>query len=256
MKTIVDNLAIEYTDDGNGPIVLMLHGWADTLHTFDPILRYITKYRIIRVDLPGFGGSERPKEPWGVEEYARFVAAFCKKIDRQPDVLIGHSFGGRVAIKGVGTGLLSPQKLILIGSAGVVHPPTFRRMLLRVVAKLARGLTLVPPFSLYRQTLRKRLYDSIGSDYFTAGSMSGVYIKVIAEDLLQYARNINISTLLVWGKQDSAVPLADGQKIHQAIRGSQLKVIDGASHFVHQEKPELVAKFIQDFVPAPLEASR
>src|SRR4051812_20826260 len=95
MKVIVEGLATEYLDEGEGQTILMLHGWSDTIHTFDPILRHITKYRIIRVDLPGFGGSERPTSTWGVEEYARFVLAFCKKLECEPDVIMGHSFGGR-----------------------------------------------------------------------------------------------------------------------------------------------------------------
>ena len=248
MKTIVDNLAVEYSDEGEGRTILMLHGWADTMRTFDPILRYISKYRVIRVDLPGFGGSERPKETWGVEEYARFVLAFCKKLECEPDVLVGHSFGGRVIIKGVGEELLRPKKIVLISSAGVAKPKTWRNDVLRMVAKLGKAATAIPPLSHVRQKIRKKLYAKIGSDYFAAGSMRDIFLKVVAEDLLQFARNITVPTLLIWGRDDASTPLSDGEKLHAAIQGSQLKIIDGGSHFVHQEQPERVAALINEFI--------
>ncbi len=119
MKAIVEGLATEYTDEGHGQVVLMLHGWGDNLHTFDPLLQFILKYRVVRLDLPGFGNSEKPQDVWGVQEYANFVRAFCAKLDIVPEAILGHSFGGRIILKGVGTGVLSPQKIILIASAGI-----------------------------------------------------------------------------------------------------------------------------------------
>ena len=62
MKIIVKNLAIEYRDEGTGPVALFLHGWKDNLHTFDPLMPFLSdKLRIIRLDLPGFGESEISK---------------------------------------------------------------------------------------------------------------------------------------------------------------------------------------------------
>lgn len=248
METIVDDLYVRYTSEGEGSLILMLHGWSDTMHTFDAIIRDLSGYRIMRLDLPGFGASERPKTTWGVEEYARFVLAFCKKLECQPDVLVGHSFGGRVIIKGVGEGLLQPKKIILIASAGVARKKTWRNDVLRIVAKIGKAITSVPPLSRVRYQIRKRLYAKIGSDYFAAGSMCDIFLKVIAEDLLQYARKINVPTLLIWGRNDASTPLADGERIHEAIAGSQLIIIDDASHFVHQEKPHEVAALIQSFI--------
>ncbi|HEY4487403.1 MAG TPA: alpha/beta hydrolase [Candidatus Paceibacterota bacterium] len=248
MKTIVSGLAIEYTDEGSGPTVLMLHGWADSLHTFDALIPELQGHRIVRLDMPGFGSSERPKETWGVIEYARFVQLFCKKIQADPQILIGHSFGGRLIIKGVGTGVFTPQKIILIASAGIARKLTLKSLLLRTLAKIGKALTLIPPFSLYRQEIRKNLYAILGSDYFAAGSMRDVFLKVVREDLVQFARQIRVPTLLVWGSLDSSTPLSDGEKIRDAIRFSELQVINGATHFVHQEKPHEVATLIKEFI--------
>ena len=252
METIVDNLYVRYTEEGSGPTILMLHGWADTMHTFDVITRELSGYRIVRLDLPGFGASERPKETWGVEEYARFTLAFCKKLECEPDVLVGHSFGGRIIIKGVGEGLLQPEKVILIASAGIAKEKTWRNDVLRIIARFGKAATSIPPLSRARQKIRRKLYTIIGSDYFASGSMRDIFLKVISEDLLQYARKIKVPTLLIWGRDDASTSLESGEKIHAAIAGSQLKIIDDAGHFVHQERWQEVAELIKNFIPAPL----
>jgi len=248
MQTIVDNLAIQYADEGSGPAILMLHGWGDNLHTFDAIARELSGFRIVRLDLPGFGGSEKPTGTWGVVEYARFVQAFCKRLQVDPATLIGHSFGGRVIIKGVGAGIFAPQKIVLIASAGIAHQRTLKNTLLMLAAKVGKMLTLIPPFSMYRQQIRKKLYGSIGSDYFAAGSMKHIFLKVVAEDLLAYARKIRVPALLIWGTEDRSTPLDDGEKIRDAIADSRLEVLHGATHFVHQERPKEVATLIRTFL--------
>jgi len=241
-------LAIEYADEGAGPVLLMLHGWGDNLHTFDAIARELPGYRIVRLDLPGFGGSERSQETWGVVEYARFVESFIKKIQIEPHTLIGHSFGGRIIIKGVGVGIFSPQKIVLIASAGVARKRTLKSMFFRMLAKLGKALTLIPPLSLYRGQIRKKLYAALGSDYFASGSMRDVFLKVVREDLIEFARHISAPVLLVWGTLDNQTPLSDGEKIRDAIRQSEMEVIQGATHFVHQEKPQEVATLIKEFI--------
>ena len=248
MQTIVDNLAVEYADEGQGPVLLLLHGWGDTLHTWDAIVRGLQGFRIVRLDMPGFGGSEKPHEVWGVVEYARFVESFCKKLQIEPHALVGHSFGGRVIIKGVGVGIFTPQKVILIASAGVAKQRTLKNIALMAAAKVGKAVTLIPPFSLYRQKIRKKLYGSISSDYFAASSMSHIFLKVVKEDLLAYAAKIRLPTLLIWGSDDTQTPLADGEKIRDAIRDSRLEVLNGATHFVHQERAQEVAQLIQGFL--------
>jgi pimeloyl-ACP methyl ester carboxylesterase len=248
MKTIVNNLAVEYRDEGEGPVLLMLHGWADNLYTWEGFTEQLQGFRIVRLDLPGFGGSERAVEAWDVKEYALFVRAFLQKMNIHMYILVGHSFGGRIAIKGVGSGILHPEKLILIASAGIAKTKTPRNKILRVIAKISKTITRIPPLSLWRHGIRKRLYARIGSDYFASGSMRDVFLKVIAEDLLADAEHIRVPTFLIWGRDDRSTPLSDGERIHDAIVRSELKIIDGGGHFVHHEKPEEIAQLIKNFI--------
>jgi pimeloyl-ACP methyl ester carboxylesterase len=86
--------------------VLLLHGWGANLQTFDGLARPLAPtFRVVRLDLPGFGGTEQPPSDWHIADYAQFVSAFLQKLGvSQPACIIAHSFGGRVTIKGRGAG--------------------------------------------------------------------------------------------------------------------------------------------------------
>ncbi len=249
MKVIVDGLATEYRDEGQGLVILMLHGWMNAVDSFDEITKRLhNSHRIIRVDLPGFGGTERPQDSWDVGKYASFVAHFIEKIGLGTYALVGHSFGGRITIKGASEGILRPSRIILIGAAGIPRKRTLYHKLLTALAKIAKFFTAIPPLSIWRQQIRKKVYERIGSDYFLAGRLSDIYLKVIKEDLSVHATNISVPTLLLWGENDTATPVADGKKFATLVKGSILKTYPNVGHFVHQERPDEVVAEIKKFV--------
>lgn len=249
MKTIVQNLAVEYQDEGEGKVILLLHGWQDNLHTFDAIAQILSETnRIIRLDCPGFGKSETPKETWDLDNYVDFVKNFIQKLNIQVDIIVGHSFGGRIAIKGATTNNLQPAKIILINSAGIAKNKTLRNSVLKVFAKIGGWVISIPPFVFWKEKLREKFYKSIGSDYLNARAMKETFLKIIAEDLSESAKKINAPTLLIWGENDTETPLSDGKLLLQIIPNSKLEIINNAGHFAHQEKPEEVAKLIQEFL--------
>lgn len=249
MKIIVHGLATEYSDEGSGMVALFLHGWQDSLHTFDALVPPLSSsHRIVRLDLPGFGKSERPKEAWGLDEYVRFVDDFTKKLNLDVDTLVGHSFGGRIIIKGAAAQIFRPRKIVLIGSAGIAKRNTSRNFFLNIVAKIGKAVTAVPPFSFWREKIRKRFYRGIGSDYASAGALAETFLKTISEDLSENARKITAPALLIWGTNDTETPLADGERLLRLIPYAKLAVVKETGHFVHREKPQEVAKLIQEFI--------
>lgn len=249
MKVIVDNLAVAYHDHGKGRVMLMLHGWKDAGRSFDRLASQISgSYRFIQLDLPGFGDSELPRTPWTLADYVEFVEHFVEKLHLQVDVLVGHSMGGRIAIKGVASGSLHAHKLVLIGSAGIAKSNSLRNRMYKIVAKTGKAATLVPPLSLARTRLRRRLYQQAGSDYLTAGPLTQTFLSIIAEDLQAQARQIKIPTLLVWGSEDDQTPLSDGQALARLIPTSKLYVVNGAGHFVHLTHDPEVADRMKDFL--------
>jgi pimeloyl-ACP methyl ester carboxylesterase len=248
MKTIIDNIAIEYEDEGTGDTLLMLHGWMNSLRAFDAIAEQLRgTYRIVRLDLPGFGKSETPPQAWGVAEYTQLVAAFLAKKDIKPVALIGHSFGGRVIIKGLSSGALAAQKAVLIASAGNANRKTVRNNTLWLFAKLGKLFTYFFPQAV-QERLRGVFYTKIGSDYANAGALSAIFLNVTREDLSADAARITVPTLLLWGSVDTTTPVEDGRRLSKSIKGSTLRVYEGAGHMLHRERPREVAEAIRHFV--------
>ncbi len=249
MKIIVQNLAVEYLDEGLGNVILFLHGWQDDLHTFDSVTPFLSQEnRVIRLDLPGFGKSEMPKEPWELNRYIKFVSDFVKKLGLDVDVIIGHSFGGRIAIKGTAEKIFQPRRIVLLGSAGTAKRKTFRNSILKIIAKIGKCITYIPPLIFWRNQLRKKIYRLIGSDYLDAGALQKTFLKIISEDLVTAAGKIIVPTLLIWGVDDTETPLSDGKKLSETIPDAELKIIKEAGHFAHKEKPEEVAELIKEFL--------
>lgn len=248
MNVIVNGLAISYQRSGKGKQLLLLHGWADSQATFDAVTKRLEKhYDVIRVDLPGFGGSQDPDVAWGLDEYADFVQAFVKKVGLTPYGLVGHSNGGAIAIKAIATLRSKPEKLVLIASAGIRGREPLRKLALKMVAKTGKAVTWPLPVAA-RQRLRKKLYGSIGSDLLVAPHMEETFKRITGEDIQSDAMMLELPTLIVNGTEDIATPLAYAETFNHAIEGSELAVVDGASHFVHQEEPELVVERMEAFL--------
>jgi pimeloyl-ACP methyl ester carboxylesterase len=248
MKIIVNQLALEYQDQGTGQVMLFLHGWQDNLHTFDHLIPLLPGYRLVRLDLPGFGLSQLPPLTWTLKDYAECVQTFVQKLKLEVAVVVGHSFGGRVALKSISTHLISPQQLVLIGCAGVAQRNTLRNSVFKVLAKVGKALVFIPPFIFWRKQLRAALYRRAGSDYLTTGALKDIFMRVIAEDLSGAAQQVVTPSLLIWGAEDAATPLVEGQRLATLMPQAQLKVISGAGHFVHVEQPAAVAQLIQEFL--------
>lgn len=253
MKCIVDKLAIEYSRKGRGQIILLLHGWGAKGDTFRELaLRLASKYEVISVDFPGFGGSDMPRETWGIYEYALFLRHFLKKIDVEPKRLhavIAHSFGGRVAIMAEYHEMIMPAKNAFIGIAGIKHSNSIRNRVYKGIAKSGKSVLSLPGFGRVRHKARTLLYKSAGSsDYLEAGQMRDIFSRVINEDLQTKLPHIQARTLLLWGENDDSSPLADARRYDQLIPDSVLKVIPDTGHFVYLDEPDVTAKIVQDFL--------
>ncbi len=248
MKIIINSIATEYADEGSGPVLLMLHGWKDTLHTFDALMPELTqKFRVIRLDMPGFGGTELPSTNLRLDDYVDFVALFIEKLNLDLAAIAGHSFGGRVIIKGLARGVFHPKSAILIAAAGVSEKKPGRNGALKLLARIGKILTAPLPKRV-RAALRGRLYRSIGSDYLATGILKDIFINVVSENLSEAASRVTTPSLLMWGSADASTPLTDGEKMARLIKGSRIEVFEGAGHFVHQERAGDVATLIRNFV--------
>lgn len=249
INVVVDNLLAHYLADGPeaAPVVLMLHGWGASAQNFAGLAAHLApNFRVIRLDLPGFGGTELPPAAWHITDYAQFVAAFLRKLNLpHPPYIIAHSFGGRITLKAVGEGIIAPKHIILMGSAGVRHSQTARNQVYKLIAKTGKAVTALPGLRGLQGKLRAKLYQSAGStDYLTAGSLRQIFLNTINEDLQETAARITVPTLLIWGQHDREAPVADGQLLASRISGATLHIIPEAGHFVFNDAPEAVYRLV------------
>ena len=115
MKINVKNLEVNYIQYGEGKDIILLHGWGQNIEMMKPVGdNFSDKYRITILDFPGFGQSEEPKTPWTIELYSHMLEELAKKLKIKKPIVIGHSFGGRVAIRFSARNPI--EKLILFGS--------------------------------------------------------------------------------------------------------------------------------------------
>ncbi|MEO8862934.1 MAG: alpha/beta hydrolase, partial [Candidatus Saccharimonadales bacterium] len=197
---------------------------------------------------PGFGQTQIPPEAWNLDNYAKFVKSFLSKIEVKPYAIVGHSNGGAVIVRGVALGELLPSRLVLLAASGVRNSHKTRRFFVKIIAKIGKVLTIWLPITV-RQSLQRRLYGTVGSDMLVAGHMRETFKLTVSQDVLADAKTIKNPTLLIYGTDDKATPIDGvGESLHQAIKGSQLEVVKGADHFVHNFDPKGVSSLIKEFL--------
>ncbi len=249
MQVMVDDLLTQYDISGKGKTIVLLHGWGDRAAGLRALRKELSKqFTVIAPDLPGFGGSAMANAVWGMTSYAEFIAHFLEKIEAEPvHAYIGHSNGGAIAIRGLGRGILQADKLVLLASAGIRDTYSARHKALRMVVKVGKVMTSPLPANI-RRKLKRKVYDTVGSDMLVAEHLQETFKKVVTDDVRADAAKIAVPTLLLYGEQDRATPVGYGELFHQLISGSTLEVLPGTGHFVHLERPLEVTQSIKDFL--------
>lgn len=228
------NINIHYKISGSGEPIILLHGWGCNIDYFVKLQKYLLhRFTVYLVDLPGFGLSAAPEEIWGSVEYADLIAQFVHEVKILNPILLGHSFGGKIAIHLVANELISVKKMILVGSSGIQLPRPLRLNLRIYFFKLLKMLSrmfIIKNIIGNRLELYRRKFGS--NDYKnSSGTMRAILVKTVNENVISLLGKIKIPTLLLWGDQDTSAPLAGGKIMQQAIYNSELKIIVGSGHF-------------------------
>ena len=241
MIKTVNGLKINYEEKGEGDLIVLLHGWGSNITLFANMMELLSKkYKVVAMDMPGFGKSDEPKEVWDVSSYVQFVIDFLKDYDTKEVMLLGHSFGGRVIIKMPSRDDLpfKVTKVILVDSAGIMPPKSNKKSWRTRYYKLGRTVLswgiVKKIFPDALENFRKKM----GSADYAAASpmMRQVMVKVVNEDLEPYLPNIKAPTLLVWGVNDTATPLSDGEKMEKLIPDAGLVKLENAGHYSFLEQ--------------------
>jgi pimeloyl-ACP methyl ester carboxylesterase len=245
------SLRIRHLARGVGEPVLVLHGWGASIETVHPIVAGLeTGARVYAPDLPGFGESSPPPEPWGVEEYQAFVAAYMDAVGIDRAAIVGHSNGGRIAIRMAATEPSRAAKLVLVDSAGIRPRRTlrwYRRVAMAKVGKYA-ARSLGSPGARLRDVLVGR---AASADYAAAGAMRPTLVRLVNADLRPLLPDISAPTLLVWGSGDTDTPLAMAREMERLIPDAGLVVLEGAGHYSYLDQPARFARIVSHFLAPP-----
>jgi pimeloyl-ACP methyl ester carboxylesterase len=247
---------------GTGTPIIILHGWGSDSAVMKPIAGQIADIRTCYlIDLPGFGKSHEPKKPWGTGDYALMVRDFANIMipDETFDLLV-HSYGGRVALKLLSDTAISGRigKVIFTGAAGLKPKRSLSFYLKKYTAK-----TLKFPFLLLPSGLRERglnrlrktaLWKKLGSSDYQklSGVMRQTFVKSVNEYMDHLLPGIRHEILLIWGRDDTATPLEQGERFDKALPESALVVIEDAGHYAFLDKPSQFAAIARAYL-APKE---
>lgn len=218
-------LSYELLNQNQPQTILFLHGWGSNKEIMKQAFgKTFSSYQHLYLDLPGFGHSSID----GVIDtttYVQIVQAFLDALHVKPFMVVGHSYGGKVAT------LLKPEVLVLLSSAGIIAPKS-----LKVRTKIALFKMLKPffPKSFYRFFATKDV-DGMSQ------TMYEVLKRVVNEDLSEAFLTCKAKTFIFWGKEDRATPLLSGEKIHALIQGSHFYPLDG-DHFFFLKQAKTVEK--------------
>lgn len=247
MYTTINGQNIYFQKVGKGKNLILIHGWGADASTFWPVVDLLKdNLTLWLIDLPGFGRSELPKKQFSILDFAEIIAEFIKKNEIKKPTVLGHSYGGKIAIKLARTFPDLVDKLILEGSAGIRPEKNLLHFLIFPFVKIAHFL--LPDIFHTRSKIRHKLYKKLESDYADAGKMKSIFLKTLKEDSISDLPKIQAEALLIWGEKDRAIPLRYGKKMYQLIKNSKLVIMEDTDHFPHLTWPERFAYYVKDFV--------
>lgn len=247
----IDGVNVSYLAEGNGPQpVIVMHGWgckADTVALL-AAASSADSTTVYNLDLPGFGDTSEPPEVWGIEEYTRFLECFTTALGIGHPVLIGHSFGGRMAINYASRNDVA--KVILVDAAGIKP----RRSLVKRASTswykfCSRMARVLLGHKLGERIIDKWRRKRASADYLAASPrMRAILSKVVNEDLTDRLPLIKAPTLLIWGEKDTATPIADARKMERMIPDAGLVSYPEAGHYSFLDRPAQTRAVIESFL--------
>ncbi len=269
----IDGVRIHYQEKGTGTPLVLLHGFTSSTYSWKEVFEPLSQnFRVIAVDLKGFGFSGKPDGDYSRRAQAVLVAHLLDYLKVEKAWLCGSSMGGEVALN---LALRNPQRvagLILIDSAGVEVPGSGslapRYLLLPVVGRVLTALSLTSD-KLVREGLQKSFYDRTKvtdervAYYYRplktrGGQLAALRARTQAEDfpIEQDLNKINAPALIIWGAQDALIPLEAGIKMNKLIKDSKLVVFDSCGHLPQEEMPARTVDEMINFIAGQNKATK
>jgi len=210
---------------------IVLHGWGSNKNLMkQSFSKYMKDFRHIYIDLPGFGNSSNTMV-LTTKDVAAIMEIFLEEIAATKDIVLGHSFGGKVGL------LLDPKMLVLVASAGI-----YTEKSTSVKVKIA----LFKLFKLFGLAKFRSLFVAQDAKELTP-EMYETFKNVVNEDFSQEFAAYSGRALLFWGEEDTATPLSCAHKIEKLVKNSALETYSGDHYFFMQNTADIAHKIESDF---------
>lgn len=231
--------------------LLILHGWGSNSERWQKVKELLEKegIEVLIFDLPGFGKIFSPPNPWTRDDYIGWVFQKIKEKNWEKFNLLGHSFGGGLAVKIVANFSEKIEKLILLSPA-IIQRKSIKTHLFYWIAFLGKKIFSLPRLKIFFPLAQKLIYKLADArDYYLADSTMKETMKIIAKENLEiFLEKIKTPTLIIWGEKDDVLPLEDAYKLKERIKGAKLKIVPKAKHSPYLEAPEKLAEIISQFI--------
>ncbi|MAD96527.1 MAG: alpha/beta hydrolase [Flavobacteriaceae bacterium] len=265
----VDGFLVHYREEGKGFPIVLIHGTASSLHTWDDWTRELTsKYRVIRMDLPAFGLTGPNKTgDYTIQSYVHFLNRFVQEVKLDSFHLAGSSLGGNIAWNFTANHPDKVEKLILVDASGLPtgkpQPSVFKMAKTPILSDLLLHLT--PRFFIEKNMKEvyadeSKITDELITRYHKMALREGNRQAFVDRARIDFTANeyqsveklkgIKHTTLLIWGAQDAWIPLANGNKMDSLLPNSKLEVLENSGHVPMEENPKESLKLLIDFLEA------
>jgi pimeloyl-ACP methyl ester carboxylesterase len=258
-------LRVRYVRGGHGPALVLLHGLGASIYTWADVIPALAEdHDVVAVDLPGFGGSDIPAD-LSVSVYPTTVLALMDRLGISRATLVGNSLGGAVAVVLAARHPERVRRLVLIDSAGFNLEPSRRPMLLRLLgfAPVTAAIDALPiRRRLVTAALRQVFYDRSRvtpekiEEYLaplarpgTAEAMRALLTEPARFGLPALIREVRVPTLIIWGRNDRWIPVADADRFASAIPAARKVVLEESGHVPQEERPAEVVHLLEEFDP-------
>ena len=268
----IDGVQIHYQEKGTGVPLVLIHGFTSSTYSWKDVFGPLSKnFRVIAVDLKGFGFSGKPDGDYSRPAQAVLVSHLLDYLKIEKAWLCGNSMGGEISLNVALHNPASVAGLILIDSAGVEVngrgslAPGY--ISIPIVGRVLTAIALTKD-KLVREGLEKSYYDDskITDDrvaaYYrplkTRGGQLGALRARTQADLFPIEQDlgkINAPALIIWGAEDALIPLEAGRKMNSLVKGSKLVIIEKCGHVPQEEMPERVVDEIEKFIAASNKAN-
>ena len=260
---------------GSGDPILALHGLGASVYTWRNLIEPLQKgHQLILVDLKGAGKSLRPRDNrYSIQDQADLILQFIREHDLKNLTLVGNSYGGAVSLL-VTLNLIEEKpnrlsKLILIDSGGyneslpwhlkLMRTPILGRLAIHLLTSKRSAKTVLEYSYCNKSLITKEQIAAYakpiglpGGRYALLKTAKQVIPRNIDEIVAKYP-TITVPTLIVWGREDKLLPLRLGKKLHEAIRGSRLEIIDNCGHIPQEDGPEETIRYLSEFLGLPFQ---